>query len=122
MKTYLAGPINGKTDAECKNWRDAIKRLMPDCVDPMTRDFRGREAENVEAIVEGDKADIDACNVVLVHYSEPSVGTAMEVLYAWETGIRVVVWDVSGKPLSPWLRYHAHSVVETLEQAVEACR
>jgi nucleoside 2-deoxyribosyltransferase len=86
MKTYLAGPIFGKTDADCKNWRDYVKSRLPDCVDPMARDFRGMEHDpaTVKAIVEGDKADIDGCGAVLVKFDGPSVGTSMEVLYAWE--------------------------------------
>lgn len=117
MKIYLAGPINGCTDAEANDWRTAVKKIHPDCLDPMARDYRGKEAESVNAIVEGDKADIDQCDAVLVYFEKPSVGTAMEVLYAWERKTPVVVINRSGKPVSPWLVYHACAVVDSIEAA-----
>lgn len=58
---------------------------------------------------------------MVVMYDKPSVGTSMEVLFAWERDIPVVVivpnvtW-----PLSPWLKYHAARVVDSLEAARDA--
>lgn len=43
MKVYLAGPINGCTDAEAKNWREELKTHFPNAIDPMKRDYRGVE-------------------------------------------------------------------------------
>ena len=60
-------------------------------LDPMRRDYRGREMECVEEIVEGDKLDIDISTHILVIYDRPSVGTSMEVLYAWERKKPVIV-------------------------------
>lgn len=120
MKIYLAGPINGCTDAEANDWRSAVKKLHGDVLDPMARDYRGKETEAVNAIVEGDKADIDACDGVLVWFERPSVGTSMEVLYAWERGKPVVVVNRSGKPASPWLTYHARAVCSSASEALAA--
>jgi len=122
MKLYLAGPINGCTDAEANDWRSAVKKIHPDCLDPMARDYRGKEAESVREIVEGDKADIDQCDVVLVYFERPSVGTSMEVFYAWGCGKPVVIIDKSGKPLSPWLTYHSVYACDTIEGAVKNAR
>ncbi len=122
MSVYLAGPINGKSEEEAKGWRDRLKSSEIEKVsfrDPMVRDYRGVELDEGMAaeIVEGDKRDIGFCDLVLVMYPGPSVGTAMEVLFAWEMGISVVVIDVSGKPLSPWMQYHACKVLHSLEEA-----
>lgn len=121
MTVYLCGPINGRTDAECNNWRSEAKRLlgMHATVDPMRRDYRGAEAANAAEIVRLDKADIDDCDTVLAWFDRPSVGTAMEILYAWERFRPVFVVDVSGKPLSPWISYHAEAVFPNLEDAVK---
>ena len=122
MKTYLCGPIAGKTDSECKDWRARATEVLVDVLDPMARDYRsgsdGKEAE----IVEGDKRDIDACGALLVWFPHPSVGTAMEVLYAWERGKVVVVVDVSGKPISPWMVYHSTEIFKDLERALDYIR
>ena len=120
MKLYLAGPINGCTDAEANNWRSAVKKLHNDVLDPMARDYRGKETEAVKQIVEGDKADIDVCDGVLVWFERPSVGTSMEVLYAWEHNKPVVVVNRSGKPASPWLVYHSIAVCGTAQEAIAA--
>ena len=80
MKVYLCGPINGCTDEVAKDWRSMVKAVLPIlALDPMDRDYRGRELERVaKEIVENDKADIDQCGGLLVGYVKPSVGTSME--------------------------------------------
>lgn len=119
MKVYLCGAINGRSDADCKEWRERAKQLWPDAIDPMRRDYRGKEEASFSEIVEGDKADIDAADVLLVHYDgTPSVGTAMEMLYAWERGKHVVVVCAADARISPWMRYHCHRIVHTLEDAL----
>lgn len=76
MKIYLCGPINGCTDEECKDWREAAKKRFPETIDPMRRDYRGRETECVNEIVELDKLDVNDCDVMLVNNPKPSVGTS----------------------------------------------
>jgi nucleoside 2-deoxyribosyltransferase len=126
VKVYLAGPISGCTYDEARGWRDHVTKLLRQrdpkikVFDPMVRDYRGHEQEPevIDLIVEQDKKDIDQSDVLMVCFDKPSVGTSMEVLYAWEQDVRILVINRSGKPLSPWLSYHSDTVVETFEQAV----
>lgn len=122
MKVYLCGPINGCTDAEAKDWRAFVASRLPDTVDPMVRDYRGQEAVAWREIVEQDKADIDRCEALLVNYVKPSVGTSMEMLYAWERGKRVITVCAADAVISPWLRYHSHAIVHSFAEAMEACQ
>jgi nucleoside 2-deoxyribosyltransferase len=119
---YLCGPINGRTDADARDWREAVKAQWAGAtLDPMRRDYRGRELEPGIAaeIVRGDIEDIQACDALLVFYDKPSVGTAMEVFYAKHVlGKPVVVVDASGKPLSPWLLHHSDHVVRSVTEAL----
>lgn len=119
---YLGGPINGCSDSEVNDWRSWVKDQLPGLasrigcgalipVDPMKRDYRGKEAEDYREIVDLDKRDIRGCDAVVVMYTKPSVGTAMEIFFAWQLGIPVVLIDESSKPLSPWLRYHSTAIV-----------
>jgi nucleoside 2-deoxyribosyltransferase len=132
-KIYLCGPINGCSDDQAITWRDWFKygvrdreygaRLQPyltdvTYIDPMKRDYRGKESEDYREIVELDKRDIRQCDVVVVMYTTPSVGTSMEILYAQTLGVPVVVIDESGRPISPWLRYHSTAIVSSKENAV----
>jgi hypothetical protein len=120
MKTvYLCGAINGKSDAECNEWRTGAKRLLGDSfivADPMDRDYRGQEDQNVEEIVHGDIADVDAADFILVRADLPSWGTAMEVRHAFVSGKRVVAFTNTPR-ISPWLKYHTHAIADCLERA-----
>lgn len=119
MKIYLCGPINGRSDDDCRGWRECAKEQLADTLDPMDRDYRGRELEPGIAaeIVENDKGDIDSCDAMLVFYDKPSVGTSMEILYAWGKK-RILLIDRSGKPLSPWLLYHCTEIYKSLDEAI----
>ena len=119
---YLCGPINGKSDAECNDWRSKARHLLGGSfvvVDPMARDFRGKEDMNVEQIVLGDIADIDAADFLLVRADSPSWGTAMEVRHAFVTGKKIVAFTEAER-ISPWLRYHTHAIYESLQRACMA--
>lgn len=122
MKTaYLCGPINGCTDEECNDWRAKFKTLWAgETLDPMRRDYRGKEDESVDEIVELDKIDVTNSDVIVVSYDKPSVGTSMEVLYAWERGKPVIVVASKDARISPWLRYHSHKIVHSYEAAASA--
>lgn len=143
---YLAGGINGLSDSDAIDWRTKAKELLPReiaVLDPMARDYRGKEDENVEAIVKGDLEDIAECEAVIANCPRPSWGTAMEIHWTATKGRNIVEYrsghgeygeDISGMrtigyrkvvaivpagtPVSPWLRHHTDAVVETIEEAV----
>ena len=117
---YLAGAINGCADEECKDWREFVKTLWPgECLDPMARDYRGREDECFAEIIAGDEEDVAACDVVLVSADKPSWGTAMEIRLAKnELGKPVVLVCPEGMSLSPWLRGHCDEIVHSYQDGV----
>lgn len=122
MKTiYLCGPINGCSDAECKDWREEVKRALDGqfrFLDPMRRDYRGVEDEHFVEIVRGDYRDINDSDIVLAMADLPSWGTAMEIHHAHRRGKSVVV--VCGQDrISPWLRFHSNAIVPSLDRAIE---
>ena len=123
-RVYLAGPIFGKADDECKGWRkDAAQWLrlhgfQP--VDPMVRDYRGNEESAPEAIVSADQEEINSCGFVLVNANEPSWGTAMELVYAMQFDCTVVAFaTLANAPrISPWLSVHTDAIYESLDHAL----
>ncbi len=120
MKVYLCGPINGCTDKEAKNWRDEVTRVFPAAfsfIDPMVRDYRGVEDMAYREIVDLDKRDVRLADAILVNYVKPSVGTSMEVFYAWTIGKPIVIWCAKGEKISPWLRYHSTAFVHSIDEA-----
>ena len=118
MKIYLCGPINGCTDAECTDWREEAKKSFPDAIDPMRRDYRGVEETAYRNIVELDKIDVANCDGLLVNFPAPSVGTSMEMLFAWQIGKPIALWHRPDASLSPWLIYHSHFRSESLTECV----
>ena len=107
-------------DHECIDWRQEARRRLNGLkvVDPMVRDYRGKTNENYQKIVEEDKAFIDDCDILLVNHLKPSVGTSMEILYAWERNKNIVI--ISNKQeVSPWLKYHSNKICPSLNDAVK---
>ena len=122
MTVYLCGGINGLGDSDCKDWRDEAFRTLSAAgvatLDPMRRDYRGKEADSVSEIIAGDLEDIEASDVMLVNAARPSWGTAMETLYAFRTlGKRVVLFNTPPNP-SPWLVGHSHARFGALAEAL----
>lgn len=119
---YLCGPINGRTDEDATSWRETVKqRWEGQCLDPMRRDYRGRELEPGIAaeIVAGDIEDIQQCDAILVFFDKPSVGTSMEVFYAKHVlNKMVVVIDAQDRPLSPWLLHHSDAQTKHVGEAL----
>lgn len=124
MKVYLIGPINGCTDAEANDWRSLMKAFLPghEMLDPMRRDYRGREMEPGIAaeIVIGDLKDCDACNVAVAFRPKPSDGSAMEQFYCRHVlGKPLVAIVPEGVTPSPWTVHFATVVVKTEREAAE---
>jgi nucleoside 2-deoxyribosyltransferase len=116
-RVYLAGPPY----AEEYRGRAAtlVRALGWEPVDPMRRDYRGRTEGHETEIVEGDLAEIEACDAVLAAFTSPDEGTAMEAWYAHALGKRVVAYT-GGTPAHPWTVYVADAVCPELESAVRA--
>ena len=66
-----------------------------------------------------DKLEIMQCDLVIANCPQPSVGTSMEIIYAWEREKPVLIWIPQDVKLSPWLVYHstflAHSWDDVLQ-------
>lgn len=119
---YLCGPINGCNDQECNNWRAEVKKHFSNTIDPMRRDYRGREAESVNEIVELDIQDIRNSDIILANCPKPSVGTSMEIFFAHSIGKTVIAVVPDKSKASPWLTYHCSELHESLNDAIAATR
>jgi nucleoside 2-deoxyribosyltransferase len=117
---YLAGPIYDCDDT-CVEWRKVTARTLAKkqimSLSPMNRDYRGRESDPHirKNIVEKDKKDIIMSDTVLALCEQPSFGTAMELLFAWSLQKQILVVTRHG---SPWIRYHATKIFDSLDDAV----
>ena len=116
-RVYLAGPPYA--DEYRRRAAILVQQRAWEPVDPMRRDFRGRTEGRERELVEGDLADIDACDAVLAAFTQPDEGTAMEAWYAHAAGTPVVAYT-GGAPPHPWTVYVSVRVCADLEQAVAA--
>ena len=81
-RVYLAGPPYA--DEYRRRAAGLVRDVGWEPVDPMRRDFRGDTAGHEQKLVEGDLADIDACDAVLAAFTttiSPTPSALFEELY-----------------------------------------
>ena len=139
---YLAGPVAALDDGGA-GWRDELVDAYADAdvgfANPL--DHLNAPAEDVDIvpyesndpsevtpdeIVENDKEMLRESDGVLVGYSrERQIGTPMEVMWAHERDVPVVIWvrdETLYGDLSPWYRYHADAATTSRSEAVSLLR
>lgn len=122
-RIYLCGPIMDCKLAEKKDWRTRAKERLAGrfiLLDPMRRSFRDNELASANEIVEFDLQDIRDADLLLVNYSKPSIGTAMEVFYAsHDLGKFVIAFSPCEYALcSPWMVRFCTKITPDLESAL----
>ena len=121
-KIYLCGPIMDEHEGQARAWRSKAKELLgPHFVllDPMRRNFKDREVDSANEIVEFDLQDIRDADIVLVNYNKNSIGTSMEVFFASHDLKKFVVGftPFSFKDSSPWMIRFCTKLLPDLETA-----
>jgi nucleoside 2-deoxyribosyltransferase len=124
---YLCGPIMDEHEGQARAWRDHAKQLLSDdfiLLDPMRRNFKDREVDSANEIVEFDLQDIRDADIVLVNYNKASVGTSMEVFYAAQVLKKFVVAfsPYSFQDCSPWMVRFCTKIQPTLDKAATYIR
>lgn len=121
-KIYLCGPIMDEADGHARAWRQKAAELLGGdflLLDPMRRNFKDREVDSANEIVEFDLQDVRDADIVLVNYSKSSVGTSMEVFYASHVLHKFVIAfsPFTFKDCSPWMVKCCTKILPTLEEA-----
>lgn len=123
-KIYLCGPIMDCSSHDQKSWRSRAKERLAGLfvlLDPMRRNFRDNEIDSANEIVDFDLQDVRDADIVLVNYSKPSIGTAMEVFYAGhDLGKFVIAFSPqSYADLSPWMVRFCTKILPDLDTALD---
>jgi nucleoside 2-deoxyribosyltransferase len=136
---YLSGPIAGLTYAEDSDWREYVTRCFPPHIQGVSPLRGHRMLENMGPITNGmlehplrtdraintrnrfDTLQADAVLVNLLGTSRVSIGTVMEIAWAYDHNIPVVVAiEPEGNPHEhPMLRDCASFRVASLDEAIE---
>lgn len=124
LTVYLSGPIMDEHAGQAREWRKRAKALLGkhfDILDPMRRNFRDREVDSSNEIVEFDLQDVTTADIILVNYNRPSIGTSMEVFHASHNLRKFVVTfsPLSFKDCSPWMIRYSTKILPSLEKACE---
>lgn len=128
MKTiYLSGPIMDEHLGTAREWRQTATNMLSDrfkLLDPMRRNFKDREVDSANEIVEFDLQDVRDADILLVNYNKPSIGTSMEVFYAaHDLGKFVIGFSpFTFQDCSPWMVRYCTKIHPSLETAVEYLR
>ena len=126
-KIYLCGPIMDCSGMESSTWRQRAQEMLAEdfvLLDPMRRDFRDREIDSANEIVEFDLQDVRDADIILVNYSKASIGTSMEVFYAsYEKGKFVIAFSpFTFEDMSPWMVHFCTKILPDLDGAVDYIR
>ncbi|HMO03085.1 MAG TPA: nucleoside 2-deoxyribosyltransferase domain-containing protein [Kiritimatiellia bacterium] len=121
-KIYLCGPIMDEHEGEARAWREKATELLKQhfvLLDPMRRNFKDREVDSANEIVEFDLQDIRDADIILVNYSKNSIGTSMEVFYASHELKKFVVAfsPFTFQDCSPWMVRFCTKILPNLERA-----
>lgn len=123
-KIYLSGPIMDEHEGIARAWRQKATELLSEqfqLLDPMRRNFKDREVDSANEIVEFDLQDVRDADIILVNYNKPSIGTSMEVFYAAHDLKKFVVGfsPFSFKDSSPWMVRYCTKILPNLEDACD---
>jgi nucleoside 2-deoxyribosyltransferase len=126
-KIYLSGPIMDEHPDLAATWRERARLELRDhftLLDPMRRNFKDREVDSANEIVEFDLQDVRDADILLVNYSKTSIGTAMEVFYAaHDLGKFVVAFSpFEFRDCSPWMVRYCTKILPSLDAAVAYIR
>ena len=121
-KVYLSGPIMDEHEGAAREWRQMAVSFLKEhfeLLDPMRRNFRDKEVDSANEIVEFDLLDIRNADIILVNYDKPSIGTSMEVFHASHNlGKFVIAFSpFSFVNCSPWMLKYCTKILPSLEEA-----
>ena len=121
---FLSGPMRGIPRIEGLGWRKKAIELLSNNF-TVKHAYRGREKgetfSDPRSAVIRDKYDIAHSDIVIVNDTFPTasmIGTAMEVLLAFEHSIPVFIFGEGHKD-DYFLNYHSHGRFSSLEEVCD---
>lgn len=126
MKIYLAGAMTGLTKQERNDWRLQAKMLLKDykanVINPCDfYDFDIVDSTTTEReIMDFDLFQVRESDLILVDFRHPnSIGTAMELMLAFELRIPIIAFGNNLKAVHPWFIEVLTKHCPTLENAID---
>src|SRR5690606_7667306 len=119
----LSGPIMDEHLGHAREWRETAKTRLGgrfQLLDPLRRNFKDREVDSANEIVEFDLQDVRDADILLVNYNKTSIGTSMEVFYAaHDLGKFVIAFSPETyEHMSPWMVKYCTKILPDLDAAL----
>lgn len=121
---FLSGPMRGIPREEGLGWRKKATELLSEKFD-VKHAYRGREEKETfidpKSAVARDKYDILHSDILIINDNFPAasmIGTAMEVLLAFENHIPIFIFGDAHKE-DYFLNYHSHARFASLEEVCD---
>ena len=122
-KIYLCGPIMDESEGNATIWHQHATEALGNkftILDPMRRDFKDREVDSANEIVEFDLQDVRDADILLVNYTKNSIGTSMEVFYASHDLQKFVVAfsPFTFENCNPWMVRFCTKILSSLDESI----
>jgi len=114
VKVYIAGAIREQAYREYVHnvYGDNQKLELLDPIRIVKQEF--------PEVVEKDKMLIEESDILVAYVQEPSFGTVMEIIYAFEKGVPVYLINPNKKHMMNfWIRYHSTKFFETISDCFD---
>ena len=121
---YLAGPIHNTNYEKTHNWRNVCKEQLEDHFNilcPTVRIVNGDHSMityDYKKIITQDKKDIISSDIILANCWKVSVGTSMEVLFAYERNRKIIAVVPDLNSVSLWILGHSNNVFDNIQGAI----
>ncbi|MFH0987233.1 MAG: nucleoside 2-deoxyribosyltransferase [Candidatus Micrarchaeota archaeon] len=127
MKIFLAGTF--RADQEAELLRNLKQKLLLKghsvwwAMDELGRGYGSEDQKRIKQVVEVEKEQIKNSDAFVSVVKEPTPGTMMEIVFAYENGVPVYLL-MSGAhdriKESPWIKYHAKEIFESEQELLGA--
>jgi len=119
FKIYLASPIFNIEEEESNKWKKIVKLKLKNnfiIIDPIEH-FDYKKNKDEQYLIHCDKLNIQRSDIILANCWQPSFGTAMEILYAWERK-KLVFIIFPHDNIHPWIKYHSTKIFKNVDDAI----
>jgi len=119
FKIYLASPIFNIEEEESNKWKKIVKLKLKNnfiIIDPIEH-FDYKKNKDEQYLIHCDKLNIQRSDIILANCWQPSFGTPMEILYAWERKKPVFIIFPHDN-IHPWIKYHSTKIFKNVDDAI----
>ena len=131
IKIYLSGSMSDSSWEEQSRWRKQIRNAIkyedydcekkPTFFDPTQYyNFEEKRHETEYEVMQFDLHNLRNSNLVIVNFNKvDSIGTAMELMLAYELKIPIIGLNIDKKELHPWLECSCNRMFSNMRDLVD---